>query len=216
MDRTYIRKYPRVGVSFPVEYTVGGQTYRGRAVSLGGGGLFLAVQGPLVPGTQISLRFRPAKHLPFIAAKAKVCYQVPGRGVGVEFTEISPENRRTFLRLILRRQGDKRKYPRAPLAAQIESQGSVSLALSRNVSPGGMFIETTQPLSVGSRINLRFNLDDGGPIVVARAEVTYLVANLGMGVQFINLPPTALKRIETHVSKSIASVDQASAAEPPQ
>jgi len=36
-----------------------------------------------------------------------------------------------------------------------------------------MFIETERPLPVGTRVNLRFNLDYRGSIIVAMAEVTY-------------------------------------------
>ncbi len=195
--------YPRVSASFPVEYTVSNQTFREKASTLGGGGLFLRVEQLLAPGTPITLRFRPAKHLPLIEAKAKVCYQISGQGFAVEFTDISPEHRMLLLRLIHHRKGNKRSFPRAPLATQIESQQMMSLALSRDVSPGGIFVETTQPLSVGVRMKLRFNLGDGGPVVEATAEVTYSVKDLGMGVQFIDISAADRKRILGYVSEAL-------------
>ncbi len=154
---------------------------------------------PFPVGTEIALRFRPAKHLPVIETKAKVCYQVPGQGAAIEFTDIDPQRRNQLLRLIHHKTADRRKYARAPLATQIQCQECMTLAFSRDVSPGGMFIYTKEPLPVGSRVNLRFNLDDGGPVVVSVAEFTYDVAKLGMGIQFIDIRAADRNRLEAYV-----------------
>jgi hypothetical protein len=199
-----LRRSPRVSVSFPVEYTAGNMTCRLRAGTLSGGGLFLTGPQELAPGTEIALRFRPARHLPLIEAKARVCYQVPGRGAAVAFEEISAEHRHLLLRLIHHKTGNKRAFPRAPLATQIECEECMSLAFSRDVSLGGMFIETTRPMPVGSRLSLRFNLDDNGPIIVAAAEVAYQVVKLGMAVQFVELAPEDRQRLEAYVARAEA------------
>lgn len=199
-----LRRSPRVSVSFPVEYTTGNKTYRQRAGTLSGGGLFLTGPQELAPGTEITLRFHPARHLPLVEAKAKVCYQIPGQGVAVAFVEISPEHRHLLLRLIHHKTANKRTFPRAPLATQIECLECMSLAFSRDVSLGGMFIETTHPLAVGSRLNLRFNLDDNGPIILAVAEVAYQVVKLGMAIRFVDLAPEDRKRIEAYVARAAA------------
>jgi c-di-GMP-binding flagellar brake protein YcgR len=191
-----------VSVSFPVEFTVGDETFRERASALSGGGLFFAGLENLEPGTAVSIQFRPAKHLPVIEAKARVCSRLPGEGTALEFTEIQPEHRQMLLRLIHHKTADKRRYPRAALATQIECQQCVSLACSRNVSSGGMFVETAQPLPVDTRINVRFNLDDDGPVVTALAQVTYQVVKLGMGIEFVDLSPADRKRIEAYVARS--------------
>lgn len=196
------RKYPRIKTVFPIEYTLEKETFQGEGSILGGGGLFLGTQTLLAAGTEIVIGFRPAKHLPVIRAKAKVCYQVPGQGVALEFTDISAQQREMLLRLIHRKTHDKRNYPRASLATQVQCQECMTLAFSRDVSPGGMFIDTKKPLPVGSRLNLRFNLEDGGPVVVAVAEVTYEVAKLGMGIQFLELAPADRKRVEVYVVKN--------------
>lgn len=203
MIRKGIRKYPRVSSSFPVAYTVGNKTFRDRATTLGGGGLFIRTQQPLAAGTEVTLRFRPAKHLPVIEARGRVCYQLPGQGTAVEFTELRPVHRNLLLRLIHHKTADKRKYPRAPLVTQIECQEFTSLAFSRDVSVGGIFIETKLRLPAPSQLTLRFHLDDGGPIVQAVAEVKYSVPKLGLGVQFIEIAPADVKRIEAYISKSL-------------
>ncbi len=200
MTRKDNRKYPRMNVSLPVDCVVGEKSSRERALTLGGGGMFLAIAEPPAVGAQITVRFRPAKHLDIIEAKGRVCYQVPGKGIGVEFTDIKPEFRQALLRFILGKKGDKRRHPRVPLLMQIECEQFTSLAYSRDVSVGGVFIETKQPLAVGSELNLRFRLENESPIIVARAEVKYEVVKLGMGVLFIELSPDDRKRIETYVA----------------
>jgi len=95
----------------------------------------------------------------------------------------------------------KRRYPRAPLVTQIEREAGVSLGVSRTISVGGMFIETKEPPADGSTLTLRFHLDDGGPMISVSAVVRYLVTNLGIGVEFLDLPPADVTRIDVYVTK---------------
>jgi c-di-GMP-binding flagellar brake protein YcgR len=165
-------------------------------------------------GLELSLRFRPARHLPFIEAKARICYVVPGKGSGVEFTEITPEQHHLILRLIHHKTANRRRFPRVQLATQIYTKEEMSLAFSRDISLGGMFIETREPGPIGSEIDLRFHLDDGGPVVIAQAEVKYHVAKLGMGVSFIDMAPSDRKRIEAYIAKKPALPEPAAPAKP--
>jgi c-di-GMP-binding flagellar brake protein YcgR len=155
----------------------------------------------MTPDTKVAVRFRPARHLPFVEAKGRVRYQLPDRGVGIEFTEISPEQQQKILRLILHRLVKKRGLHRVPFVTQVEYEGGVFLGASRNISAGGMFIEMKGPLLPGYRPRVQFHLDDGGPVIVATAEVKYSVAKLGMGVEFIDLSPADRKRIGDYIAK---------------
>ena len=102
------RRYPRVPVRFPVECRVGDNTLRARAAILGGGGIFVELKDAPEVGAEVTLRFRPARHLPYIKAKAKVRYHLPGQGVAFEFTEITPDDQERILRLIAHKKGDRR------------------------------------------------------------------------------------------------------------
>lgn len=206
MKKPDARKYPRVPTSFAVEYTVEDKKVRARASTLGGGGLRLLESQGLVPGSELRLRFRPAKHLPFIEVRAKVCYLLPGQGAGLEFTEIRPEDQESILRMIHHKTANRREFPRAPLATQIQCEGCMALAFSRDVSTGGMFVETSMPCEVGTRVEVRFHLNDGGPIIVTSAETKYIVPKLGMGVEFINLSPADRERIERYVEGLTANL----------
>lgn len=190
-------------MNFPVEFTLGGKFFRERASTLSGGGLFIVCKENLEPGATLSLQFRPAKHLPSMEAKGRICYQIPDQGAAVEFTEINPEHRDLLLRLIHHKTGDKRRFPRSPLATQIECQQCLTLAFSRDVSLGGMFVETPRPLPVNTEVHLRFHLGDDGPVVVTVARVAYQVAKLGMGVEFEDLSPEDSKRLEAYLARSV-------------
>ncbi|MBI1982869.1 MAG: PilZ domain-containing protein, partial [Acidobacteria bacterium] len=163
MNKKPIRKYPRVDARFPVRYIIGDRTFRTRATTLGGGGLFLQEGGTLAPGTEMLLRFRPAKHLRFIEVRARVRYQIPGEGVGIEFVEVSQEDHQLLLRVIHHRTGNRRRYPRVPLVTQVYCEEFMWLAFSRDASLGGMFVETKQPVPLGTRLTIRFHLEEGDP-----------------------------------------------------
>ena len=204
MDRKFIRKYPRIGVDFPVQFHLDGVDHRERASALGGGGLFVKFKHPLTldAGREITVQFRPAKHLPLIEAKAKVRNRVAAEGAAIEFTEINPDHHRLLLQFIHNQLGKRRKHPRASFATQIECKECMTLAFARDISVGGMFVEIDEPMPVGTRLNLRFNLEAQEPITVATAEVTYQIGRMGMGVQFVDVAPEDLKRIQSYVAKS--------------
>ncbi len=202
MTRKEHRKYPRVPVRFHVECRVGEKTVRARAAIIGGGGILLELADAPPSGTEVSLRFRPAKHLPYINVKAKILYHLPGQGVALEFTALSAEDRQLILRLVEHKKEDRREFPRVRLATQVESEtAGVMLTYSRDVSLGGMFVESKTPLPTGSILTLRFNLDSQTSIE-AKAVVTYQVRKFGMGVQFLDLAPEKRKNIENFVAKS--------------
>ena len=208
-----LRKYPRVAARFPVEYSVGEKTVRAHASTLGGGGLFIDDGQQLQPlGTEIQVRFRPAKHLPYFQARARICYVVEGKGGGVEFTDISLGDRQLILRLIHHKTANRREAPRIPLATQIHIDDSMALAFSRDLSVGGMFIETKLPCEIGTPIDLRFHLSDDTPVVIASALVRYVVANMGMGVQFTEMEWEDRNRIKHFVAASAPLEPAASAA----
>jgi uncharacterized protein (TIGR02266 family) len=152
-------------------------------------------------GVEAALRFRPARHLPYIKARAKVRYRLLGQGVAFEFSEISAEDRELILRLVEHKKGDRRKHPRVRLATQVECEAAMILTFSRDVSAGGMFVETNTPLPTGTILTLRFNLDYETS-VVAKAVVTYRIRKFGMGVHFLDLTAEDRERIEKYVRQS--------------
>jgi len=193
------RKYPRLHVNIPAQWGVDGQIASTRILTLGGGGLLLGITQELSPSTELEVRFRLTRRLAIVQAKARVRYQLPDAGTGVEYTVIEPRDRQKILRLILRRIGEKRQFPRKPFITQVEHEAGSFLGRSRDISVGGMFIETTETLA-GSLLSLRFHWEDGGRVVTAQAQVLYVVKDLGVGVQFLKLDPADRKRIDLFVT----------------
>lgn len=208
MEWTHLRKYPRIVVDLPAIYTLDARTAHTRILTLGGGGLFLGITNPLTAGTQVNVRFRPVKHLEPLQVMTVVRYQIPGKGTGVEFLEIDPEYRQKLMKFILHRIGVTRQFTRAPLVTQVEHEGGRLIGFSRDISVGGMFIETNEPVAVGTYLKLRFNLDDNGPIILVGAVVRYAAGKVGMGARFLDLSTADQKRVDVYVTKGLASDGQ--------
>ncbi len=205
MAWSHLRKYPRAQVNFSVECMQDSDPFRGRALTLGGGGLYIETRRSLPPGSSLKLRFRPAKHLPVISVEACTRWERTGEGLGVEFTVIDPGDRQRILRLILRRLMEQRLSLRKPLVTQVEHGSGSFLGISRDISVGGMFISTEQGLPLESEARLRFNLEDGGSILEVTAEVVYHVEKLGVGTRFLDLAPADRVRIDDYVTRGAAS-----------
>jgi hypothetical protein len=82
-----------------------------------------------------------------------------------------------------------------PVGVESEDFGEVG-AVARNISAGGMLIETPAPLPLGSEVRVHFQIPDSQASIVARAEVkNHYAFNYcdggeprharGMGVRFL-------------------------------
>ncbi len=82
-----------------------------------------------------------------------------------------------------------------PVAVESEDYGELG-AVARNISTGGMLIETPSPMPLGSEVRVHFQIPDSQASVVVRAEVkNHYAFNYcddgeprharGMGVRFL-------------------------------
>jgi PilZ domain-containing protein len=65
-----------------------------------------------------------------------------------------------------------------------------------DISLRGMFINTDRRYPEGAVLKLRFRLTRSGADVTARSEVRYCIPGVGVGVEFIELPPKSARAIE--------------------
>lgn len=72
-----------------------------------------------------------------------------------------------------------------------------------DVSIGGMYIYTPIQQPKGNMIDLRFDLEDGGPPIVTKARVQYVNQGVGMGISFFNLSVENAERIKKFVKKNL-------------
>ena len=111
---------------------------------------------------------------------------------------------------------DRRRQQRHPLRTRMDYRdatgGNFLYEYTQNISAGGIFIETREPLPVGTEVEMRFQPPGAEEMI----EVTGLVMwvnpyrsdsddhpNPGMGIQFGNIPDE-LKEQLAQVVKAIA------------
>ncbi len=68
-----------------------------------------------------------------------------------------------------------------------------------DISSRGMFINTANHFPEGAVLQLRFRLTRSDYEVKARCEVRYCLPGVGIGVEFLHIPPEALRAIEQEV-----------------
>lgn len=107
----------------------------------------------------------------------------------------SEEQKRTVLSLLESEQllellrnwqhGERRKTPRKPysLSVQYATEHEILTDFPRDISSGGMFIETSAPLSVGQQITLTFTPPHQKKPIRVTAEVAWTGPG-GVGVRF--------------------------------
>lgn len=100
---------------------------------------------------------------------------------------------------------EKRVSTRVPIRVQVEyeSVDDFLADYSSNISLGGMFIQTDQPLDLGTRFRLRFKLPDRTKTVETFGVVRWVVPDdgtpgtvPGMGIQFDDLSSTDKRAVE--------------------
>ncbi len=96
---------------------------------------------------------------------------------------------------------ERRQHPRLSIAVEIDfgSEHNFYAAQTRDISVGGLFIDTDIALSIGTK--LRVDLKFLQKKIHAEAEVTWVLVGegdktLGVGVRFLDLSPAAKKSIE--------------------
>lgn len=103
------RSEPRISLSIRVKYhTPEGTHSESRAGGIGGGGLFIESFTPLAVGTKLAMEFTlPEAPNEWLSAKGMIAWVCPkadqytfSPGMGVRFTDITPETRNRVLALV--------------------------------------------------------------------------------------------------------------------
>lgn len=85
-----------------------------------------------------------------------------------------------------------------------------SAATLRNVSEGGLFVETSSPLSPGTPLRLQIEPGDGSPpleldaVVIWRRELANRDGPAGFGVEFRNLEADVLPALVRLIERALA------------
>jgi hypothetical protein len=102
-----------------------------------------------------------------------------------------------------------RNGPRLPhlreLSLVYEGRNEVLYLHPPDISTQGMFINTPARYPEGTVLKLRFRLTRSGVEIFARGEVRYCLPSVGIGVQFLELPPKSARAIEKEIQRSGAA-----------
>jgi hypothetical protein len=69
-----------------------------------------------------------------------------------------------------------------------------------DISTRGMFFNTNRNFPEGAVLNVRFRLANSGVEIQTRAEVRYCLAGVGVGVEFVDISPKAVRAIEEEIA----------------
>lgn len=101
---------------------------------------------------------------------------------------------------------ERRRFERAPITAQVEYElTNASSGPSRvrkkiaNISSGGLFINTDEPIRAGTRMVVRFELPNKHR-VIAVSRVCYARKGRGLGVEFLNLDDEDREEIIAYIA----------------
>ncbi len=104
---------------------------------------------------------------------------------------------------------EKRRYTRKPLKIEARYQDKIGMVLKgtvRNISIGGVFIETPRPLDRGETLHMTLDAVDVGRVIDVEGTVVRCEPERGMGVEFLDQDNREVKKLISTMRK----LDQAS------
>jgi len=108
-----------------------------------------------------------------------------------------------------KRTADKRKHKRLPVRIRIQYRTADQFFQDyiQNLSVGGIFIETKNPLSVGTKLQVQFSLPEMEDMITADGMVVHRLhvgrsenpPAGGMGIQFAELDEKSKQLLEEYI-----------------
>ncbi len=101
---------------------------------------------------------------------------------------------------------DARQAPRAPVEVRVDYETAVT-GRSVNLSQSGIFVRTAQPLPLNETLTLRFRLPEVSEEFQVQGKVVWSNSQAGgtypqgMGIRFLDLPPSQAERIAAFVGR---------------
>ena len=107
---------------------------------------------------------------------------------------------------------ERRRSRRVPVEIQIryETADGFFQDYIRNLSLGGIFIQTPQPLPMNTKLKVQFSLPDMPVPIVADGVVVHTLrvgqaknaSACGMGIKFAELEPSSKQELEAYLQSS--------------
>ncbi len=99
---------------------------------------------------------------------------------------------------------EKRQYRRVKLITELrcEAMGREEVAVSRDISVGGMFVSTKNPFPSKSELTISFRLKAGDPLICCHGRAAHSVRGVGMGVMFLDLSEDVRLALQNFVDEA--------------
>jgi Tfp pilus assembly protein PilZ len=104
---------------------------------------------------------------------------------------------------------EQRRYTRKPLKIEarfLDADGKMLKGIVRNISIGGIYIETPRPRDRGSSLHMTLDAVDVGKVIDVEGKVVRHEAEKGMGIEFVDQNNKDIKKLISTMRK----LDQAS------
>jgi uncharacterized protein (TIGR02266 family) len=120
-------------------------------------------------------------------------------------TDSGPRGKGKGLTSVPSAESDRRGGPRIPIEMWVEETTDSERYFRRagNLSRGGLRLDHTIPLPIGTIVNLTFTLPGDSEPVRVSGEIVSTAGpeELRMGVKFVNLSAEALSRIDGYLAR---------------
>ena len=102
---------------------------------------------------------------------------------------------------------ERRRHARMPVEMWVEDvpDGGVVHRRAGNLSKGGLYLDQTIPLPIGSKVKLRFTLPEESAPLTVHGQIVSINSRdrLGMGVKFTDVDVSVQQRIDNFIERSI-------------
>ncbi len=102
---------------------------------------------------------------------------------------------------------ERRRHARMPVEMWVEdvTDGGVVHRRAGNLSKGGLYLDQTIPLPIGSKVKLRFTLPEESAALTVNGQIVSINSRdrLGMGVKFTDVEISVQQRIDNFIERSI-------------
>jgi hypothetical protein len=85
------------------------------------------------------------------------------------------------------------------ISLHYEGESSIIHVRPPDISASGMFVSTSRILPEGAVVTVQCKLAHSGAVICARGEVRYCLRGVGVGVQFTDISPEAVRIIEKEI-----------------
>ncbi|HEY2029646.1 MAG TPA: TIGR02266 family protein [Myxococcales bacterium] len=222
---------PSVPLVFPIRFATKNAAVQTTTRELSARGVFVRCLEPPAQGTAISMKLYLPGRRDGLEVQGVVREAMSGGDAGfwAEFERLGPAEEREIGEMLARREraasskpigaiavhpmpseDARRSFPRIParFAVRFGTVQDFVLEYAANISAGGVFVQSEDPLPLNSIVRVEMELPGGGPAVPARAVVVHRVSReeanargvlAGMGVQFMDADDEFRRRIDAAI-----------------